>query len=82
MLLFKDLNFRDLLQQRKTTPDGDTVWENSKLVDSALKGKLLILDNIDRLSPGALSSLQSLLIDRSVIHSYHLFNSLLKQIIL
>ena len=39
---------RDLLQQRTTTPTGDTVWRLSALVDAALTGKMAVLDGLHR----------------------------------
>eukprot|EP01125_Pyxidicula_operculata_P011635 TRINITY_DN3812_c2_g1_i1.p1 TRINITY_DN3812_c2_g1~~TRINITY_DN3812_c2_g1_i1.p1 ORF type:complete len:1438 (+),score=279.24 TRINITY_DN3812_c2_g1_i1:547-4314(+) len=65
-LLYKDINYREMLQRRVTNKDGDTLWENSNLVNAAIHGRLAILDNIDRLSKDALSSLQSLIIDNEV----------------
>jgi hypothetical protein len=60
------------VQRRATKSNGDTIWQNSRLVEAALHGRLAILDNIDRLGPGAISSIQSLLSERlvRVIHCY------------
>ena len=49
---------RDLLQQRTTLPNGDTVWRPSSLVVAALQGHLAVLDGIHRINPGTLSVLQ------------------------
>lgn len=48
---------RDLIQQRTTLSNGDTVWKNSPLVDAALHGKLAILDGINRIDPSTLAIL-------------------------
>jgi len=32
IVLYQDMSSRDLIQQRTTTPSGDTVWNNSPLV--------------------------------------------------
>jgi hypothetical protein len=49
--LYKDMNSRDLIQQRVTDSNGNTKWANSVLVDSCLNGMLiarLFLPYIDR----------------------------------
>jgi hypothetical protein len=46
---------RDLIQQRTTLPNGDTVWRNSPLVTAALEGKLAILDGIHRIHASTLA---------------------------
>lgn len=48
---------RDLIQQRTTLSNGDTIWKNSPLVDAALHGKLAILDGINRIDPSTLAIL-------------------------
>lgn len=48
---------RDLIQQRTTLSNGDTVWKNSPLVDAALHGKLALLDGINRIDPSTLAIL-------------------------
>lgn len=45
---------RDLLQQRSTLPNGDTVWRPSALLNSAIEGKMAILDGLHRLNTGTL----------------------------
>eukprot|EP01124_Arcella_intermedia_P029907 TRINITY_DN642_c0_g1_i1.p1 TRINITY_DN642_c0_g1~~TRINITY_DN642_c0_g1_i1.p1 ORF type:complete len:1385 (-),score=366.10 TRINITY_DN642_c0_g1_i1:72-3695(-) len=67
LLLYKDMNYRDLLQRRVTRENGDTAWENSNLIVAALEGDLGILDNIHRLHPNAIEKLSQLVIDRQVI---------------
>nr|CCC90591.1 conserved hypothetical protein [Trypanosoma congolense IL3000] len=66
MYLYADMTVKDLFQRRTTDPtEGDTTWENSSLVEAALKGYILVLDGVDKLPYGMLSSLQQLLIDGS-----------------
>lgn len=48
IMLYQDMTARDLLQQRTTLADGDTVWKYSPLVEAALSGKMAILDGIHR----------------------------------
>ncbi len=57
---------RDLLQQRATLPNGDTVWRHSPLVQAALKGKMAILDGIHRVHRGTLAVLHRLLHDHEL----------------
>ena len=56
-LLSQDMTSRDLIQQRTTLSNGDTVWKNSPLVDAALHGKLAVLDGINRIDPSTLAIL-------------------------
>ncbi|KAI9354986.1 AAA domain-containing protein [Pilaira anomala] len=62
--LYRDMSSRDLLQRRSTTAKGDTIWENSLLVEAALHGHLAVLDGIEALSFGTLNTLQRLCCDR------------------
>ncbi|KAI9317743.1 AAA domain-containing protein [Dichotomocladium elegans] len=62
--LYRDMSSRDLLQRRSTSPTGDTVWENSLLVEAAIHGHLAVLDGIEALSYGTLNTLQRLCIER------------------
>ncbi|KAI8646980.1 AAA domain-containing protein [Parasitella parasitica] len=62
--LYRDMSSRDLLQRRSTTAKGDTVWENSLLVEAAIHGHLAVLDGIEALSYGTLNTLQRLCSDR------------------
>lgn len=48
---------RDLIQQRDTLINGDTVWRNSPLVNAALEGKIAMLDGIHRVHTSTLSVL-------------------------
>ncbi|KAG0792461.1 hypothetical protein G6F57_004554 [Rhizopus arrhizus] len=62
--LYRDMSSRDLLQRRSTTIKGDTIWENSLLVEAAILGRLAVLDGIEALSYGTLNTLQRLCSDR------------------
>jgi MoxR-like ATPase len=64
--LYKDMSARDLLQRRSTNLSGDTIWENSPLVKAAIEGSIAILDQIEVLSFGTLSSIQQLIQDREI----------------
>lgn len=55
---------RDLLQQRSTLPNGDTVWRPTPLVTAALEGSLAVLDGVHRVNAGSFSVLhRSVLFD-------------------
>ncbi|KAF7726766.1 von Willebrand factor A domain-containing protein 8 [Apophysomyces ossiformis] len=62
--LYRDMSSRDLLQRRSTSPTGDTIWENSLLVEAAIHGHLAVLDGIEALSHGTLNTLQRLVSER------------------
>ncbi|ORZ15094.1 AAA domain-domain-containing protein [Absidia repens] len=62
--LYRDMPSRDLLQRRTTTQTGDTVWQNSLLVEAAIHGHLAVLDGIETLPYGTLNTLQRLVSDR------------------
>jgi len=49
---------RDLLQQRTTSPSGDTAWRFSPLVVAALEGSLAVLDGVHRVNAGTFAVLQ------------------------
>ncbi|KAG7197989.1 hypothetical protein KM043_016215 [Ampulex compressa] len=66
IVLYQDMTSRDLIQQRTTSSDGDTVWKNSPLVDAALHGKLAVLDGINRIHPSTLAILHRLVHDREL----------------
>jgi hypothetical protein len=57
---------RDLLQQRTTTPEGDTVWRLAPLVEAALEGRLAVLDGLHRAHKSSLAVLQRLVQDREL----------------
>ncbi|XP_008476364.3 von Willebrand factor A domain-containing protein 8 [Diaphorina citri] len=64
--LYQDMTARDLLQQRSTKLDGDTVWQNSALVNAALSGHLAVLDGLHRVHASTLCVLQRLVHDREL----------------
>ena len=66
VVLYQDMTSRDLIQQRTTLSNGDTVWKNSPLVDAALHGKLAILDGINRIDPSTLAIVHRLVHDREL----------------
>lgn len=57
IVLYQDMTSRDLVQQRTTLENGDTVWNFSPLVNAALEGKMAVLDGINRIHPSTLSVL-------------------------
>lgn len=66
VLLYQDMTSRDLLQQRYTLPNGDTVWRDSPLIQAALLGRVAVLDGLHRVNPGTLAVLQRLVHDREL----------------
>jgi len=58
VMVYWDMTARDLYQQRVTLPNGDTSWRLTPLIDAALKGRLAVLDGINRLDMGTLAVLQ------------------------
>ncbi|CAG9772643.1 unnamed protein product [Ceutorhynchus assimilis] len=66
IVLYQDMTSRDLIQQRTTLENGDTVWSFSPLVKAALEGKMAILDGINRIHPSTLSVLHRLVHDREL----------------
>ncbi|KAJ9575372.1 hypothetical protein L9F63_025676, partial [Diploptera punctata] len=54
---------QDLIQQRTTLPNGDTIWQNSPLVTAALEGKMAVLDGIHRIHPSTLAVIHRLTSD-------------------
>lgn len=57
IILYHDMTSRDLLQQRTTLENGDTIWRLSPLVTAALDGKIAIIDGLHRIHPSTLSVL-------------------------
>lgn len=49
MVLYQDMTARDFVQQRTTTPNGDTVWRDSALIRAAKNGSIAVLDGIHRI---------------------------------
>ncbi|GFG34443.1 hypothetical protein Cfor_05032 [Coptotermes formosanus] len=66
IVLYQDMTSRDLIQQRTTLPNGDTVWKNSPLVTAALEGKMAVLDGIHRIHPSTLAVVHRLVHDREL----------------
>lgn len=66
MVLFQDMTARDLIQQRTTTANGDTVWRDSPLVTAAKTGNIAILDGIHRIHNSTISILHRLVHDREL----------------
>lgn len=57
MVLYQDMTARDFVQQRTTTPTGDTVWRDSPLIRAAKNGSIAILDGIHRIHSSTISVL-------------------------
>lgn len=57
IILYHDMTSRDLLQQRTTLENGDTIWRFSPLVTAALEGKIAVIDGLHRIHPSTLSVL-------------------------
>lgn len=57
IVLYQDMTARDLIQQRTTLHNGDTIWQLSPLIKAAIEGKIAILDGIHRIHPSTLSVL-------------------------
>ncbi|XP_023290706.1 von Willebrand factor A domain-containing protein 8 [Orussus abietinus] len=66
IVLYQDMTSRDLIQQRTTSSNGDTVWKDSPLVTAALNGKLAVLDGIHRIHSSTLAVIHRLIQDREL----------------
>ncbi|KAF5299279.1 hypothetical protein FQA39_LY02452 [Lamprigera yunnana] len=66
IILYQDMTSRDLVQQRTTLSNGDTVWKCSPLVDCAISGKIAVIDGIHRVHPSTLAVLHRLVHDREL----------------
>ncbi|XP_075158408.1 von Willebrand factor A domain-containing protein c12.2 [Haematobia irritans] len=66
MVLYEDMTSRDLIQQRITTQEGDTVWRDSPLVRAAKTGSVALLNGINRLHKSSITILQRLIHDREL----------------
>ncbi|XP_017030247.2 von Willebrand factor A domain-containing protein 8 [Drosophila kikkawai] len=66
MMLYEDMTSRDLVQQRITSPVGDTVWRDSPLVRAAKSGSVAVLNGLHRLHKSTASVLQRLIHDREL----------------
>lgn len=58
MMLYEDMTSRDIVQQRITSPQGDTVWRDSPLVRAAKSGSVAVLNGLHRLHKSTASVLQ------------------------
>ncbi|GET86211.1 AAA domain (dynein-related subfamily)/von Willebrand factor type A domain containing protein, putative [Leishmania tarentolae] len=68
MHLYADMTHKDLFQQRMTDPKtGNTTWQDSPLLHAAIYGELVVLDGMEKLPSGMLSSLQQILVDQSAV---------------
>ncbi|XP_063703631.1 von Willebrand factor A domain-containing protein 8 [Culicoides brevitarsis] len=66
LMLYQDMTARDLVQQRTTKVNGDTVWRDSALVKAALNGHTIVLDGIHRLHNSTIAILHRLIHDREI----------------
>lgn len=66
IVLYQDITSRDLIQQRTTLGNGDTVWRNSVLIDAALEGRIAVIDGIHRVHPSTLTVIHRLVHDREI----------------
>lgn len=57
IVLYQDMTSRDLIQQRATLDNGDTVWRFSPLINAAIDGKIAVLDGIHRIHPSTFTVL-------------------------
>jgi MoxR-like ATPase len=60
------MSARELVQQRITLANGDTKWNNSILIEAAIRGDLLVLDGIHRIKDDTLMSIRRLIQDREI----------------
>ncbi|XP_059607607.1 von Willebrand factor A domain-containing protein 8 [Phlebotomus argentipes] len=66
MVLYQDMTGRDLIQQRTTKINGDTIWRDSALLRAALAGRVAVLDGIHRIHNSTVSILHRLVHDREL----------------
>ncbi|GMT03950.1 hypothetical protein PENTCL1PPCAC_26124, partial [Pristionchus entomophagus] len=66
LVVYQDMNSRELFQSRRMNESGDTLWEDSPLGKAAREGGMCVLDGIDRVHPSALSALAPLLHHRRI----------------
>ncbi|XP_068159002.1 von Willebrand factor A domain-containing protein 8 isoform X1 [Drosophila tropicalis] len=66
MMLYEDMTSRDLVQQRITSPKGDTIWRDSPLVRAAKTGSVVILNGLHRLHKSTATVLQRIIHDREL----------------
>uniref|UniRef100_A0A7E4ZTR3 von Willebrand factor A domain-containing protein 8 n=1 Tax=Panagrellus redivivus TaxID=6233 RepID=A0A7E4ZTR3_PANRE len=61
VVLYQDMNSRELVQTRRMLPNGDTIWEDSQLVRAAKQGALCVLDGIEKVHWSTAEMLGSLI---------------------
>ncbi|XP_060665010.1 von Willebrand factor A domain-containing protein 8 [Drosophila nasuta] len=66
MMLYEDMTSRDLIQQRITNAEGDTIWQDSPLVRAAKTGSVVILNGLHRLHKSTSAVLQRIIHEREV----------------
>lgn len=66
MVLYQDMTARDMIQQRTTKVNGDTVWRDSALVRAARAGHIAVLDGVHRIHSSTISALHRLVHDREI----------------
>ncbi|XP_034490475.1 von Willebrand factor A domain-containing protein 8 [Drosophila innubila] len=66
MMLYEDMTSRDLLQQRVTNSEGDTIWQDSPLVRAAKNGSVVMLNGLHQLNRSTSAVLQRILHDREL----------------
>ncbi|EDW00287.1 von Willebrand factor A domain-containing protein 8 [Drosophila grimshawi] len=66
MMLYEDMTSRDLVQQRITNAEGDTIWRDSPLIRAAKTGSVAILNGLHRLHKSTASVLQRIIHDREI----------------
>ncbi|CAI2356267.1 unnamed protein product [Caenorhabditis sp. 36 PRJEB53466] len=64
MVLHQDMNTRELIQRRHMKENGDTVWEDSILVNAARNGDVCVLDGVEMVHPSVIMSLSQLIYHR------------------
>ncbi|XP_022208693.1 von Willebrand factor A domain-containing protein 8 [Drosophila obscura] len=67
MMLYEDMTSRELVQQRITSPQGDTIWRDSPLVRAAKAGNVVVLNGVHRLHKSTATILQRLIHDRELL---------------
>lgn len=61
MVLHQDMNSRELIQRRHMKENGDTVWEDSILVNAARNGDVCVMDGLEMVHPSVIMSLAHLI---------------------
>ncbi|KAI1716295.1 AAA domain (dynein-related subfamily) domain-containing protein [Ditylenchus destructor] len=61
MVLYQDMNSRELFQQRRILDNGDTIWEDSQLVKAAKQGRICVLDGLERVHSSMVEALAPLI---------------------